>query len=157
MVLFITVLILFLAGFAWTMVRGADAWPFSHYPMFSGPINVAQVCVFRLALETIDGERIWWQSEFFRYPEFVGRMLKRTYQLEQHGGPTAAWALLERQRYLAEVLRLLEEETGTLERYRAFHLVQRTVNSGSAKELSVNEQTVLTIPLAGIKRVDRAD
>ena len=136
------------------MVRGRDAWPFSHYPMFSQLTEVSEVEVFRLALETTTGEIVWWRSEFYRYPEFVGRILKRTHRLQSEGGQTEGLALLERQRCLSEVLRLIDTEAGDHDRYQAFHIVRRTIETG--KELSIRDETVAMIPLAAIKRINRA-
>src|ERR1700737_744218 len=100
MVVPVLLFILLLAPLLWTMVRGRDAWPFSHYPMFSHLTDLSEVEVFRAALETTNGEIVWWRSEFYRYPEFVGRSLKRIQRLEVEGGRTAALVSLERQRCL---------------------------------------------------------
>ena len=153
----ILLFILLLALLLWVTVRGKDAWPFSHYPMFSRLTNLSEVEVFRVALETTAGEIIWWRSEFYRYPEFVGRRLKRLHQMESEGGPAALFAPLERQRYLAAVLSLIEFEEGRLERYSAFHIVRRTVAAGGDDTLEIKEQTVNRIPLEGINRIRRAD
>lgn len=151
--LFIFVLALLL----WATVRGKDAWPFSHYPMFSRLTDVSEVEVFRVALETITGEIIWWRSEFYRYPEFVGRILKRLHYMESEGGKVALFASLERQRYLAAVLSLIESEEGRVEPYTAFHIVRRTIAAGGDNTLEIKEQTVTRIPLEGIHRIRRAD
>ena len=148
-------LFIFLIGpLLWTMVRGHDAWPFSPYPMFSRLLDLNEVEVHRLALETKTGEVIWWRSEFYRFPEFVGRKLKRIYQLEGEGGRAAVLALLERQRCLEEVLRLIEAEGGCLDHYQAFLIVRRSVAEGNV--LTIRDETVARIPLAGIKRGYRA-
>ena len=147
----ILVFILLLLPLLWVMVRGKDAWPFSHYPMFSGLANISEVEVFRVALETTAGEVVWWTSEFYRYPEFVGLWLKRIQRLEAEGGRSAVLASLERQRCLAEVLRLVETERGHLDQYMAFLIVRRTADDDNG--ITIFDQTVSRIPLAGIKRM----
>jgi hypothetical protein len=157
MTLPILLFILLLALLLWVTVRGQDAWPFSHYPMFSRLTDLSEIEVFRVALETTAGEITWWRSEFYRYPEFVGRMLKRLHQMESEGGRAALFAPLERQRYLAAVLSLIEFEKGRVESYRAFHIVRRTVAARGDNTLEIKEQTVARIPLEGINRIRRAD
>jgi len=139
----------------WVMVRGQDAWPFSHYPMFSQLTNLSEVEVFRLALETTTGEIVWWRSEFYRYPEYVGRMLKQLHEMEIEAGRPRAFASLERQRYLAEVQRVIETEVGRLDRYQAFQIVRRTVDTNNG--FTIKDQTVARIPIAEIKKIERAD
>ena len=155
--IFPILLVSLLSVLLWVTVRGKDSWPFSHYPMFSGVADIAEVEVFRLALETTDGEVIWWRSEFYRYPEFVGRSLKHLKQLEDESRQSRALAGLERQRLLAAVLRLIELEEGRSDRYRAFQVVRRAVAADDDGALKITEQTVITIPLAEIKRIRRAD
>ena len=155
--IFPILLVSLLSALLWVTVRGKDAWPFSHYPMFSGLADIAELEVFRLALETTEGDLIWWRSEFYRYPEVVGRTLKHLQRLEGEGGQSRALAGLERQRLLAAVLRLIEVEEGRSDRYRAFQVVRRTVAADDDGALKISEQTVITIPLAEIKRIRRAD
>jgi hypothetical protein len=109
-----------------------------------------------VALETATGEVVWWRSEFYRYPEFVGRKLKRIHQMECEGGRATAIASLERQRYLAEVLRLIDLEEGCLERYMAIRIVRRTVDP-NGDNLTTNDDVVARIPFALIKRINLAD
>jgi hypothetical protein len=153
----ILLFILLPALLLWVTVRGKDAWPFSHYPMFSRLTDLSEVEVFRVALETTTGEIVWWRSEFYRYPEFVGRRLKRLHQMESEGGPAALFAPLESQRYLRAVLSLIETEAGGVEAFRAFHIVRRTVAAGNDNTLEIREQTVARIPLEGINRNPSAD
>lgn len=151
----ILLFILLPALLLWVTVSRKDAWPFSHYPMFSRLTDLSEVEVFRVALETTTGEIVWWRSEFYRYPEFVGRKLKKIQQLEGEGGSVAGLASLERQRCLSEVLRLIESEAGGLDHYQAFHIVRRTVDTDDG--FTIRDQTVARIPLAGIKRISLAD
>lgn len=103
--------------------HGRDIWPFSHYPMFSGLKTRAEVEIYRVALETADGELHWWRSRFYRYPERVGRDWQ---QAEFLGRRSPALTLLERRRLLAEVIRLLQLEEGDVSRYSALYIVRRT-------------------------------
>ena len=156
MVLTILLLVVLLAPMLWVTVRGKDAWPFSHYPMFSRLTNLSEVEVFRLALETKEGEIVWWHSEFYRYPEFVGRMLKQLHRRECESGRTAAFAALERQRYLAEVLNLIEAEEGAVEHYAALRIVRRTVDPHSAGP-HIEDETIARVAIGEIKRLRRAN
>src|SRR5215831_12595621 len=104
----------------WAMARGKDYWPFSHYPMFSQHSAVKELAVYRLALETKSGTMTWWRSEFFRYPEFVGQRLRRIHHATNQVGKDAAFAKLEQQFLLTEVLRLIEAEEGSIDQYQAF-------------------------------------
>jgi hypothetical protein len=141
---------LLLIPLVWVTAIGRDAWPFSHYPMFSRLTDVGQVVVFRIALEKADGEIVWWKSEFFRYPEFIGRMLK---QCSKTDGPgSSLYTALQKEKYLAEVLRLIAVE-GRDPEYRAIHIVRRTAGrSGEGKPVLL-DQTLERIPLESIKRI----
>lgn len=139
----------------WVTINGKDIWPFSHYPMFAEPANLDNLLVVRLALETREGELIWWRSRFYRYPEFVGRKLKRTYQLEREQSRFSALAPLERRKYLAEVIRLIRFEEGTIDQYSAIHLIQRTASADPAHGLIIREQSLARIPLSELRHLCR--
>ncbi|HKX28057.1 MAG TPA: hypothetical protein VJ302_10215 [Blastocatellia bacterium] len=139
------------AVLVWVTVSGKDAWPFSHYPMFADPANLASLLVVRLALETREGDVIWWHSRFYRYPEYVGRQLKRTYRLEETQSRFSVLAPLERRKYLVEVMRLMRLEEGSFDRYRAIHLIQRTASADPARGLVIREQSLARIPLAELR------
>jgi hypothetical protein len=133
-----------------TTVRGRDAFPFSHYPMFSDLHDVADIRIFRLALEKQTGEILWWHSEFYRYPEIVGRKLKQSFQSADGSEKTDVFVLLDRKKYLAEVLRLIEIEEGGFESYRAFHIVERRVRqTENAPEIA--DKTIAVIPFREIR------
>ena len=138
--------ILVISFFAWQLlcvtVRGREAWPFSHYPMFAQPHTLAQVEVFRVARETADGEIIWWRSRFYRYPERLGRDLRQAQTLAQHN---AALPLLEQRRLLAEAARLIRLEEGGASRYRALRIVRRTAAFDRQQQLVVGEETIATV------------
>lgn len=139
----------------WTTVRGRDAFPFSHYPMFSDSTDISKVEVFRIALENSNGDIYWWKSEFYRYPEFIGRQFKKLYYAE--GDLTQkAFINLEKQRLLAEVVRLIELEDKTLESVRNLHIVKRRASSQQQKsgEISVKDEIIEIIPLGKIRKND---
>ncbi len=136
-------------------LRGKDAWPFSHYPMFSTPMTLASVRVIRLALETKAGEVVWWESCFYRYPEFIGRRLRQLYRLENLPGQSGIFFHLERQKYLREVARLIEFEEGSLDRYRALRIVLRSVKGGSRGNLDVHEQILFRISFDELRGAGR--
>lgn len=145
------------AALLWATVRDQDAWPFSHYPMFSRPATLSELMVIRLALETRDGEITWWRSRHFRYPEFVGRRLARTYAVEAAGTRAAAALMLERLGVLNEALRLIRHEEGSLDRYSAIRVVRRTASHDPAHGLVIEERTLARIPLEELERTRRGD
>jgi hypothetical protein len=157
MTLPIILFFLVLAPMIWVTVRGKDAWPFSHYPMFSRLTGVQDVEIFRVALETKSTEVVWWRSKFHRYPEFVGRQLRLLERQAAERGPTAAIGSLEKQRYLAEVLRLIEGEEGCLEQYEALLIVKRRIQPDHESRLLVKDELIFRVPLDQIKRVRCAD
>ena len=140
----------------WAIVRGKDYWPFSHYPMFSQHSALKDLAVYRLALETKSGAITWWRSEFFRYPEFVGQRLRRIHQATNQVGKEAAFAKLEQQFLLTEVLRLIEMEEGNIDQYQAFHVVRRSIENLSGPNPTIADDTVARIPLPTLKRIDSA-
>ncbi len=125
--------------FLWVTLRGKEAWPFSAYPMFSQRRDISQVEVVRVALETQAGELIWWQPHFYRYPEAIGRNLKRLYALQQ-GIATSLELLAHQQKICADVIRLLHQEKGNLQHYRSILLIRRNlikdVSQVAGKKLS---------------------
>ena len=76
------------------MVRQQDAWPFSHYPMFSRRIAVEDLVVFRIALENASGQVVWWQPRFFRFQDRLGARFSELVR-ESSQGPASSPALLE--------------------------------------------------------------
>lgn len=132
------------AALIWTTVKGRDAFPFSHYPMFSDLAEIEKTEVFRVALETSGGEVHWWTSEFYRYPEFVGRRLKELYRAAGGDERQNAFAELEKRRCLSEVLRLIKIETGTIENLKSVRVVKRTIVEESGEFLP-NDEIVETV------------
>ena len=130
--------IFFVGWLAWATWRGRDAWPFSHYPMFAGRHEGRRVEVFRVALETADGNVIWWRSRFYRYPQEIGEQLKTVAQIARENPQYPFLAPLEQRKYVREVLRLLRLEGGSSESYRAVRIVRRTVT----EDLQIRDETV---------------
>jgi hypothetical protein len=123
-------------------LRRMDAWPFSHYPMFSGLTDLPKVEVFRVALETAEGEIIWWRSRFYRDPQEIGSQLKRAAAREKEHA--------QFQRHLSEVLRLIRLEEGDVNRYRALHIIRRTVREDYGGALLIDDRPIATIPVEAI-------
>ena len=138
-------------GLVWATVSAKDSWPLSHYPMFSGLTKLEEVEVFRLALETRHGEIIWWQSHFYRYPEYIGGMLQMLDRFEREKQQPLSLALLARHRYLLEVLRLIALEEGSVQDYQAFHIVRRTASQNSTQGIVLHDTTIARIPIADIQ------
>jgi len=145
------------AALLWATLRGKDAWPFSHYPMFSAPATLSGLIVVRIALETRAGAIIWWRSRFFRYPEYIGRRLKATYDVEEAGHRHTAVTIVERQWFLTEALRLIRLEEGSLDRYAALRIVRRTASNDPAGGLMIEERMLARIPLNDLERTPRVD
>jgi hypothetical protein len=128
------------AALLFVTIRGVDAYPFSHYPMFAGRHALKNIAVIRIALEKPGGELVWWQHEANRYPEFVGRQLKAIYKTAAVSDAKTNVALaLRKQKLMLEVERLLTPENK--KNYVAFHIIERTVNN----TLTITDKTVETI------------
>lgn len=130
----------------WVTIRQKDAFPFSWYPMYSGSHSLDKVNVFRVALQKQEGGITWWQSRFYRYPEYVGRKLQGLRQAKA-GTQKEVFVLLERNRLLLEVLRLIESEEGSAKDYTAFHIVERTVNNN----LAITDRTIGIISFSELR------
>jgi len=113
----------------WVTIIGKDIFPFSHYPMFSNLHHVSKVKVFRLALETQNGNIEWWKSEFYREPEFIGAMIKQYYWAMKANKIPKPILLLWRNKLLIKVLYLVKAEHGSIKNYKAFHIIMRTINN----------------------------
>ena len=127
-------------------IAGKDFWPFSHYPMFSIEQKMEDVKVWRVALEDKNGHIEWWQSKFFRYPEFTARKLQKIYRLNIEGKKLTAFINIERNKLLNAVIKQVAREQPE-NSYIAIHIIERTV----VNTFEVNEQTIDTIPLAELK------
>lgn len=149
--IFYIIFILITSILVYVTIAGKDAFPFSHYPMFSGAHSLENAKVFRLALEKQDGEIVWWNSEFYRYPEFVGRQLKRIYQTTGEDKISNAFVLLERQKLLIEVLRIIAIQEGTLKNYKALHIVERSPFQTNG-EIVIDDRTISVMPFEKITR-----
>lgn len=127
---------------------GRDFYPFSNYPMFSGTHELRNVKVFRIALEKQDGKLEWWQHDAFRYPEFVGRKLKQIYSSMPEGDRKAViFATLEKNKLLTNVLKLVIQENKANHNFKAFHLIERTIN----KDFEITDRTVDIILFSNLK------
>ena len=131
----------------WVTLFRKQAYPFSFYPMYSAPQSVRRISVFRLALEKKDGTVVWWQSEFYRYPEYLGRKLQ---QLQNSGSDDAKNSVLlkrEQKRLLLFALQIIEKEEGSINAYNAFRIIRRTI----ATDLRPLDEIIETIPILGLK------
>ena len=73
--------------------------------------------------------------------------------MEEGGGRAAVFAPLERQRFLAEALRLLRLEEGTLDRYAAVRIVKRTASFDAPLGLTIDDRVLVRIPLDELERM----
>lgn len=145
MIFYIIFFIIMCVILLWVTIGRKEAWPFSWYPMYAGSHVAGKVNVIRIALQKPDGKLSWWQSRFYRYPEFTGRKLQ---QLRQAGNVNNTIFLhLERNRLLLEVLRLIESEEGATHPYSGFHIVERTVSD----HLEITDRTVDIVSFSELK------
>lgn len=110
-------------------IRKKDLFPFSWYPMYSAAYRTGQVRVLRIALQDKDGGITWWKSHYYRYPEFTARKLDRLIHAAVSHQVENSINLLGQKRLMAEVLRLIEQEEGSLKNYTAFLLVERRIDA----------------------------
>ena len=142
-VVFFSVICLALIG---VTVTGKDFWPFSHYPMFSTGQKIEDIKVWRIALEDNDGNVEWWQSKFFRYPEFAGRKLQKIYSLNIGGKQLDAFINVERNKLLTAVMMHVALEQPQRS-FSAIHIIERKVTVF----FKVDEKTIDIVPLEQLK------
>jgi hypothetical protein len=143
-ILFSTISILLL----WVTITGKDIYPFSYYPMYSVPRNLENISVFRIALEKKDGSIAWWKSEFYRYPEYSGRKLRQLWQVKSENKQKEVILQLEQHRLLIGVLQIMEKENIDINDYKAFHIIERTMQG----ELKPVDKTIEIVPLKRLKK-----
>jgi hypothetical protein len=123
---------------------GKEAFPFSHYPMFSKLHDVTDVVIFRIALETQEGEIQWWDSKFYRYPEIVGRKISSLKNADKNA------TVLAQSKLLVKILQIITIEKGNFDKYKAFHIIERSVN----ENLMIVDKTIEIVPFEKIKTGD---
>ncbi|HEY9000079.1 MAG TPA: hypothetical protein VIM89_01910 [Mucilaginibacter sp.] len=143
-ILFLIVCILLL----WVTIAGKELYPFSYYPMYSAPHDLKNISVFRIAIEKKDGGIVWWQSEFYRYPEYSGRKLQQLWAARINNQQQEIFLQLEQYRLLISVLQIMEKENINTHEYSAFHIIERTINAN----LKPVNKTIEIIPLNRLKR-----
>lgn len=124
-----------------------DAWPFSWYPMYAAPHAPERVKVIRIGLQTQEGPVTWWQSRFYRYPEYTGRRLLQLQKAAAKSAGNTVFIILERNKLLLEVLRLIESEQGSASQYKAFHIVERTIGDN----LAITDRTVEIVSFSELR------
>ena len=128
----------------WVTIRRKEIYPFSYYPMYSSARNINEISVFRIALKKQDESVIWWKSEFYRYPEYVGRRLKQLCLARNYASENDVFLQLERKRLLISVLRILENEEKDISNYKAFCIVERRINNQFEPEDTIIETILLS-------------
>ena len=108
----------------WVTLRGKDAFPFSHYPMFAQTLDLQKVRITRIALELESGDIVWWQPEFLFYREVLGKQLNELYPRIAQAEEDKTLLQLEKKSLLLEAKRLIASEKGNDKPYRAFHIVE---------------------------------
>jgi hypothetical protein len=128
-------------------ISGMEAFPFSHYPMFSALYDAKNVKVFRIALEKRNGETVWWKSRFYRYPEQLGNKMKALYSQSGVNKTRQTFLILERDRLLLEVFRLMKQEGYNTEEYSSIHITELSVG----KDLCIIKNTIDIIELGKLR------
>jgi hypothetical protein len=131
----------------WVTIGKKDLFPFSWYPMYSGAYRAQQVRVLRIALQDKDGGITWWKTKYYRYPEFTARKLDKLMQATVNHQIESSINLLGQKRVLAEVLRLIEQEEGSLKNHIAFLLIERRTDAS----LQVSEVVLKTFLFSEIR------
>jgi hypothetical protein len=105
------------------MLRQRDAWPFSHYPMFSRRITAENLVVFRIAIEDAGGRIAWWRPRFFRMAD---RLCARLEELARDApnAPPDSPALLE---LFAHTERLILADNPVSKSCRAVLFIRRRI------------------------------
>jgi hypothetical protein len=125
----------------WVTLRKKEIYPFSYYPMYSSPHLLGEINVFRIALKK-DDIMVWWESEFYRYPEYAGRKLKQLWAARNNAGEKDVFLQLERDRLLILVLQIMQKEKVDIGRYDALCIVERRIN-GDLEPIDQLIETVL--------------
>lgn len=112
----------------WVTIRKKDLFPFSWYPMYSGSYRAGQVRILRIALQDRAGGVNWWKTKYYRYPEFIARKLDKLMQTAVDHPAGIGINILEQKRVLAEVLRLIEQEEGSVKNYVGFQIIERRMS-----------------------------
>lgn len=112
----------------WVTIRKKDLFPFSWYPMYSGSYRAGQVRILRIALQDRAGGVTWWKTKYYRYPEFIARKLDKLMQTAVDHPAGIGINILEQKRVLAEVLRLIEQEEGSVKNYVGFQIIERRMS-----------------------------
>lgn len=147
MILYILFFVLICGIWIGVTIRGNDIFPFSAYPMFSKRHRLEDVRVIRIALALETGEKVWWQSEFYRYPEFVGRQLKQLYDQSRKQPKKIIFFQLKKKQLLIEVKRLIDLEISADKSYSALHIIERCIT----EDFKITEKTVDVIPITRLK------
>lgn len=113
-----------------------EAFPFSHYPMFSRLYRIDQVVIYRIAIENEKGEIKWWTSKFHKYPEKAGKKLNTLKDSQTYQDPSL---LLYRNKILFEIKRLIALEHQNV---KAIHIVERSIEPN----FSVKDKTIEIVP-----------
>lgn len=135
------------AALLWVTVMQKEAYPFSYYPMYSSAHQLNDISVYRIAFKKQDGTMTWWESEFYRYPEYVGRKLKQLHVINGNLAKRDVFLRLEQTRLLISVLRIAEEEGVLMDNYTTLCIVERKITT----DLGPEDDVIETIPLDNLR------
>jgi len=128
-------------------VMQKEAYPFSYYPMYSSMHKLNEISVYRIAFKKPDGSMTWWISEFYRYPEYVGRKLKQMHAIDSGSAEKDVLLRLEQTRLLILVLRIAKEEGVPVGNYTTLCIVERKITT----DLKPEDEVIEAIPLNNLR------
>jgi len=137
--------ILICISLAYISLFSQEAYPFSSYPMFSQTYQLQSIKIIRIAIEAKNGELIWWESKFYRYPQIIGNNIKKLTQLKNELNPKIY--NLKLNKTLLYALNLFHNEYVTLNNYHSFHIIERSID----KNLKIIDKTISIISFEQIK------
>ena len=129
------VFILLLATF-----RKTDFFPFSRYPMFSKNYSIEKIRIMRISFQDKNGDVYPWQSNFYRYPEYIGKSLRKSYDLFGKIPEKEAFWFLDLKRTLLNVIKLLEFEK----------MSTKDIQYIRIEEVTVKQKNVISVLLVAL-------
>lgn len=109
--------ILLFAPFVLAAAAHRDYWPYSWYDTFSEVKTLKQVRIYRIKIETLDGQQHWWEcpheKEIKFFSDNYNRAVRKSGNTDKH--VRNAWRLIT----------LFEDKT----QIKALHIILRTVKA----------------------------
>jgi len=125
---------------------GIESWPFSSYPMYSVPMRLSQVVVWRFAFELDDGEVALWKPDF----PYIARDLEGVVERSRGRPDGAATLEIAARAVLADLAR--ERPPESLSRIRKVLVLRRTVRwAGNERRLVPENRILASFPVEALR------